>query len=163
MKSRQGTSFLSSGYWCVACEPRQRHHVRRNGQTHLPLGLISLYGACPVCLAHRSCGPVPVAVRMTFDLTGLLPASPVRKDGCKGSYTKMAVFLTGKLRPEGREGFTQKRCPLTALRCGSLFEQRALCNVNYFMLPLVKRWNEQPKGYLGPAARSRTERLEARL
>jgi hypothetical protein len=72
---------------------------------------------------------------MIFDLTGLLPASPVRKDGCKGSYTKMAVFLTGKLRPEGREGFTQKRCPLTALRCASLFEQRAL--VNYFMLPFT--------------------------
>jgi hypothetical protein len=39
---------------------------------------------------------LPVTVRMKFDLTGLLPASPVRKDGCKGSNTKMADFLTGK-------------------------------------------------------------------
>jgi hypothetical protein len=29
-------------------------------------------------------------------LTGLLPASPVRKGGVKGSYTKMAIFLTGE-------------------------------------------------------------------
>jgi len=40
-------------------------------------------------------------------LTGLLPASPVRKGGVKGSYTKMAIFLTGKPRPGGRGGFTQ--------------------------------------------------------
>jgi hypothetical protein len=60
---------LSSGHWVVACAPQQRHHIRRNAQTHLPLGLVSLYGACPVCLAHRSCGLVPVTVRMTFDLT----------------------------------------------------------------------------------------------
>jgi hypothetical protein len=39
-------------------------------------------------------------------LTGLLPASPVRKGGVKGSYTKMAIFLTGKPRPGGRGGFT---------------------------------------------------------
>jgi hypothetical protein len=39
-------------------------------------------------------------------LTGLLPASPVRKGGIKGSYTKMAIFLTGKPRPGGRGGFT---------------------------------------------------------
>ncbi len=38
--------------------------------------------------------------------TGLLPASPVRKGGVKGSYTKMAIFLTGKPRPGGRGGFT---------------------------------------------------------
>ena len=38
--------------------------------------------------------------------SGLLPASPVRKGGVKGSYTKMAIFLTGKARPGGRGGFT---------------------------------------------------------
>ncbi|KPK16917.1 MAG: hypothetical protein AMK69_25980 [Nitrospira bacterium SG8_3] len=43
-------------------------------------------------------------------LTGLLPASPVRKGGVKGSYTKMAIFLTGKLRPGGRGGFTKTSC-----------------------------------------------------
>jgi hypothetical protein len=32
-------------------------------------------------------------------LTGLLPASPVRKGGVKGSYTKMAIFLTGCVSP----------------------------------------------------------------
>jgi hypothetical protein len=42
-------------------------------------------------------------------LTDLLPASPVRKGGVKGSYTKMAIFLTGKPRPGGRGGFTLKR------------------------------------------------------
>ena len=42
-------------------------------------------------------------------LTGLLPASPVRKGGVKGSYTKMAIFLTGKPRPGGRGGFTLVR------------------------------------------------------
>jgi hypothetical protein len=36
----------------------------------------------------------------------LLPASPVREGGVKGSYTKMESFLTGKPRPEGRGGFT---------------------------------------------------------
>jgi excisionase family DNA binding protein len=40
--------------------------------------------------------------------TGLLPASPVRKGGVKGSYTKMAIFLTGKPRPGGRGGFTNR-------------------------------------------------------
>jgi len=39
-------------------------------------------------------------------LTGVLPASPARKGGVKGSYTKMSFFLSGKPRPEGREGFT---------------------------------------------------------
>jgi len=39
-------------------------------------------------------------------LTGVLPASPARKGGVEGSYTKMSVFLTGKPRPEGRGGFT---------------------------------------------------------
>jgi hypothetical protein len=43
-------------------------------------------------------------------LTGLLPASPVRKGGVKGSYTKMAIFLTGKARPGGRGGFTPYEC-----------------------------------------------------
>jgi hypothetical protein len=42
----------------------------------------------------------------SFLVTGLLPASPVRKGGVKGSYTKMAIFLTGKPRPGGRGGFT---------------------------------------------------------
>jgi len=40
------------------------------------------------------------------NLTGLLPASPVRKGGVKGSYTKMAIFAPRKPRPEGRGGFT---------------------------------------------------------
>jgi hypothetical protein len=92
----------------MACEPQQRHHIRRNAQTHLPLGLVSLYGAWPVCLAHRSCGLVPVTVRMTFDLTGLLPASSVRKDGCKGSYTEMALFPTGKPARKGGEASLKK-------------------------------------------------------
>ena len=39
-------------------------------------------------------------------LTGLLTASPVRKGRVKGSYTKMAIFLTGKPRPGGRGGLT---------------------------------------------------------
>ena len=39
-------------------------------------------------------------------LTGPLPASPVRKGGVEGSYTRMAIFLTGKPRSEEREGFT---------------------------------------------------------
>ena len=39
-------------------------------------------------------------------LTGVLPASPARKGGVKGSYTKMSVFLSGKPRPGGRGGFT---------------------------------------------------------
>jgi hypothetical protein len=69
LKSRREISFLSSGHWFVGCKPQQRHYIRRNPETHLQLGLVSLYGACPVCLAHRSCGLVPVTVRMTFDLT----------------------------------------------------------------------------------------------
>ena len=43
---------------------------------------------------------------LLFRLTGLLRASPVWKGGVKGSYTKMAIFLTGKPRPGGRGGFT---------------------------------------------------------
>jgi hypothetical protein len=39
---------------------------------------------------------------------------------------------------EAPEGFTQKRCSLTALCCTWEFEQRALRNANYFMLPLVE-------------------------
>ncbi|NVM22152.1 MAG: hypothetical protein HWN68_10285 [Desulfobacterales bacterium] len=39
-------------------------------------------------------------------LTGLLPASPVRKGGVEGSYSEMFVFLTGKPRAEARGGFT---------------------------------------------------------
>jgi hypothetical protein len=35
MKSRQGTSFLRSGHWVVACEPQQRHHIRRSARTRL--------------------------------------------------------------------------------------------------------------------------------
>jgi len=42
-------------------------------------------------------------------LTGVLPASPARKGGVKGSYTKISVFLSGKPRPGGRGGFT---CPI---------------------------------------------------
>jgi len=36
---------------------------------------------------------------MLTKLTDLLPASPVRKGGVKGSYTKMAIFLTGCVSP----------------------------------------------------------------
>ena len=32
-------------------------------------------------------------------MTGLLPASPAREGGVKGSYTKMAIFLTGCVSP----------------------------------------------------------------
>jgi hypothetical protein len=40
-------------------------------------------------------------------LTGMLPASPVRKGGIEGIYLKMANFLSGKPHPGGREGFTK--------------------------------------------------------
>jgi ABC-2 type transport system ATP-binding protein len=36
-------------------------------------------------------------------LTGVLPASPARKGGVKGSYTKMFFFLSGKPRQKGGE------------------------------------------------------------
>jgi len=42
-------------------------------------------------------------------LTGVLPASPARKGGVKGSYTKMSVFLTGKPRPGRAGGFTPNK------------------------------------------------------
>jgi hypothetical protein len=45
--SRQGTSFLRSGHWFVACEPQQRHDIRGSAQTHLQYGLVSLYVASP--------------------------------------------------------------------------------------------------------------------
>ncbi len=43
---------------------------------------------------------------MKFSLTGLLPASPVRKGGVEGSYNELFLFLTGKPRAEARGGFT---------------------------------------------------------
>jgi hypothetical protein len=39
-------------------------------------------------------------------MAGMLPASPGRKGGVKGSYLKMVDFLSGKARPGGRGGFT---------------------------------------------------------
>ena len=40
LTGRQGTSFLRSGHWFVACEPQQRHPIRRGAQTHLQYGLL---------------------------------------------------------------------------------------------------------------------------
>jgi hypothetical protein len=55
--------------------------------------------------------PIQLHRHSKTSLTGLLPASPVRKGGVKGRYTKMAIFLTGKPRPGGRGGFTlQEAC-----------------------------------------------------
>ena len=68
-KSRQGTSFLRSGHWFVACEPQQRHHIRRNRPDPLTIGAPEFVWGIPVCLAQRSRGLLPVTVRVKFDLT----------------------------------------------------------------------------------------------
>ena len=47
LTSRQAISFSRSGHLFVACEPQQRHDIRRSARTHLPLGLVSFYVASP--------------------------------------------------------------------------------------------------------------------
>jgi len=51
--SRQVASFFEGRSLIVACEPQQRHHIRRSRLDPLTIKAYELLCGVPVCLARR--------------------------------------------------------------------------------------------------------------